>query len=547
MTVRTDRATTSGAESQQVLLGVLRQLGARGGSPAEVVRHVTAAACTLFDVPVAWIGMTSEASPTVLQMSGWTGLAVPQLSGGWHQELGSGIGGVVAATGQSTIIRDYRRDPRRNPAFKNIVDVEKLISGIAVALPLEHPGVLYWGSRHPHVFSDADLPMAEAFAATAAAVIGGAIARHRVQQVDATFETIAQLSQRLLAGEPIRPVISWLARRLDGAVRLCGDKGAELAAHEARGNAPLQGFDLRAEQTELGRLELRGEGLGDDAARLLAEVVALDLARRREREVTALRLQADFVVELLSDAAHPAELAQRAGLLGFDLRATRAVARIGLAPEEIGHPADAIPVEVVRTLDAAVRRRPGAGPVIPIKTDVWVLLPEALCPTEIVVALLDEAAEPFDGTPQLVAGVGRVCAEPADYRRSRADAELAIQIARARQRRAMAADELKTWQLLAPASDATTLSERAEWILRPLLEADRRNDRDDLATLRAWLANDRHRARTAAALFVHENTVRYRLKRIARILDVDLQNPDSRFPIELAVRTLELLDATATS
>ncbi|WP_433634955.1 helix-turn-helix domain-containing protein [Nocardia sp. CA-120079] len=538
------RSAATGPETLQLLEGVLRQLGARGGTPAEVVRHVTSAACTLFGVPISWVGLTSEASPEVLQMAGWTGLAVPQLSTGWHQELGTGIGGVVAATGQSTIIRDYRRDPRRNPAFKNIVDIEKLVSGIAVQLPMEHPGVLYWGSRRPHSFTEQDLPVAEAFAATAAAVIAGASARDRVRQVDFTFDTIAQLAQRLLAGEPTRPVISWLARRLDGAVRLCGENGVELAAHTARGDAPLRGFDLRVEQTDLGRLELRGEGFGDEAAQLLAQTVALDLARRREREITALQLQADFVVELLSDTAHPSELAQRAGLLGFDLRAPRMVLRIGLPPKEPGRPPEAISVDLVRTLDAAVHRRPGAGPVIPVKTDVWVLLPAALGSTNAIVALLDEAAEPF-GDAQLVAGIGRVCTTPSDYRRGRADAELAIQIARARQRRTMASDELKTWQLLAPASDADTLSERAEWILRPLLDADQRNNRDDdLATLRAWLANDRHRGRTAAALFIHENTVRYRLKRIARVLDVDLQNADSRFPIELAVRTLELLEAT---
>ncbi|OLT23137.1 hypothetical protein BJF78_07155 [Pseudonocardia sp. CNS-139] len=530
--------------ARSVIQGVLRQLGAHGSNPQEVVRHVTAAACALFDVPVSWIGMTSDESPTTLRMAGWTGLAVPQLSTEWHQELGAGVGGVVAATGQSTIIRDYRRDPRRSPRFKSIVDVEKLRSGIAVPLPLARPAVLYWGSRSTRRFSEDDLPVAEGFAATAAAVIAGALARHGIEQITNTREILTQLTQRLLSGEAIRPVVSWVARMIDGAVRVCGEGGVELAAHEARGDAPSRGFDLRAEHSTLGRFEVRGEGLSDEAAQLFANIFALDLARRREREITALQLQADFVVELLSDTTDPAELSQRAGLLGFDLRSPRAVVRIGLATE----PGTAAPlsVEVVRALDAAIRRRPGAGPIIPVKADVWTLVPATDATEASIEALLDEASGPRSGAA-LVAGVGRVCEVPSDYRRSRADAELAIQIARARQSRVMTASDLKMWQLLAPASDAGTLRERAEWILRPLLDADDAHNRDDLRTLRTWLANDRHRARTAVALYVHENTVRYRLKRISHILGVDLQNPDSRFPVELAVRTLELLDATAAS
>ena len=58
-------------------------------------------------------------------------------------------------------------------------------------------------------------------------------------------------------------------------------------------------------------------------------------------------------------------------------------------------------------------------------------------------------------------------------------------------------------------------------------------------TLRAWL---RHRGRTeevARALHVHPQTVRYRLARLRDLFGDDLDDPDARFELELALRAPE--------
>ncbi|TRW78270.1 PucR family transcriptional regulator [Mycolicibacterium sp. 018/SC-01/001] len=57
------------------------------------------------------------------------------------------------------------------------------------------------------------------------------------------------------------------------------------------------------------------------------------------------------------------------------------------------------------------------------------------------------------------------------------------------------------------------------------------------ATLRAWLQERGDPARTAARLGVHENTVRYRMRRMAELTDLHLDDAEKRFAmmIELAV------------
>ncbi|KGI69619.1 helix-turn-helix domain-containing protein [Mycolicibacterium rufum] len=59
-----------------------------------------------------------------------------------------------------------------------------------------------------------------------------------------------------------------------------------------------------------------------------------------------------------------------------------------------------------------------------------------------------------------------------------------------------------------------------------------------VATLRAWLQERGDPGRTAARLGIHENTVRYRVRRMADLTDLRLDDADKRFAmmIELAVR-----------
>jgi DNA-binding PucR family transcriptional regulator len=57
-----------------------------------------------------------------------------------------------------------------------------------------------------------------------------------------------------------------------------------------------------------------------------------------------------------------------------------------------------------------------------------------------------------------------------------------------------------------------------------------------VATLRTWLALHGSWDRTAVALQVHRNTVRQRIARAAALLDMDLDDPDTRMELWFALR-----------
>ncbi len=64
-------------------------------------------------------------------------------------------------------------------------------------------------------------------------------------------------------------------------------------------------------------------------------------------------------------------------------------------------------------------------------------------------------------------------------------------------------------------------------LLRPLMRADHERGGDLAATLRAYYASGASVAKTAEAMFLHRNSVRYRLDRVRILLRLDIDHPYS--------------------
>ncbi|UOQ59191.1 helix-turn-helix domain-containing protein [Leucobacter rhizosphaerae] len=79
-----------------------------------------------------------------------------------------------------------------------------------------------------------------------------------------------------------------------------------------------------------------------------------------------------------------------------------------------------------------------------------------------------------------------------------------------------------------------------EQILRSLLEYDRDNDSDLVHTLQVYLDADCQSAEAAQALFVHRNTLRYRLRLIEKLTGCDLNSFEDLVNFYLAVRAMEM-------
>lgn len=103
--------------------------------------------------------------------------------------------------------------------------------------------------------------------------------------------------------------------------------------------------------------------------------------------------------------------------------------------------------------------------------------------------------------------------------------------------------ELKVYRLLFLLEHHPELASFCHEIIGTLIEYDRTQGTALIETLTAYFAHKGNLSQTSEALFIHRNTLIYRLERVREISGLDLDNPETRLSIELALRAHRLLMA----
>lgn len=145
-------------------------------------------------------------------------------------------------------------------------------------------------------------------------------------------------------------------------------------------------------------------------------------------------------------------------------------------------------------------------------------------------------------TKQVMIGVGGAAADVSGYRRSLDQARGALRLLE--QEGAASGirlyDRLGIRRVLADLGDLSRVQPFARERLAPLLQSD--PSLHLLDTLRAYLQANGRIPQTAKALFVHPNTVRYRLRRIETLAGVNLGSIDDQAQLWLALHVHDLTD-----
>jgi purine catabolism regulator len=99
--------------------------------------------------------------------------------------------------------------------------------------------------------------------------------------------------------------------------------------------------------------------------------------------------------------------------------------------------------------------------------------------------------------------------------------------------------DLSVYRLLMLVEDNPELRSFQEEVIGPLLSHD--GGKNLIETLEAYFKNNGNLSQTAEALFIHRNTLFYRMEKIAEITGLDLSNPDTSLAIQLALRIYHML------
>jgi DNA-binding PucR family transcriptional regulator len=140
-----------------------------------------------------------------------------------------------------------------------------------------------------------------------------------------------------------------------------------------------------------------------------------------------------------------------------------------------------------------------------------------------------------------VVGVGPVARDVSELSQARGCADRALRVLRERRSAARVARlaDVQVEALILELRDL--VAERGDQPTGPiarLIEYDRQHNTGLVETLWAWLNAFGDVNAAAAAVYVHPNTFRYRLRRLAEVGQLDLADPEARFAAMLQLRVV---------
>lgn len=97
-------------------------------------------------------------------------------------------------------------------------------------------------------------------------------------------------------------------------------------------------------------------------------------------------------------------------------------------------------------------------------------------------------------------------------------------------------NEMKIYHLLNSVYEHENLIDYCNPALKKLLKYDKQNGTNYYDTLYVYLANDRNLRNTADKLFIHRNTMAYRLSKIEKISEINLKDGNQTFDIFLSYK-----------
>jgi PucR family transcriptional regulator, purine catabolism regulatory protein len=101
-------------------------------------------------------------------------------------------------------------------------------------------------------------------------------------------------------------------------------------------------------------------------------------------------------------------------------------------------------------------------------------------------------------------------------------------------------DDLNTWQLFLQV-DPSVLSDYIRHQIGPLLDYDRENGTELVHTLETFFASGQSKQQTAKALYIHRQTLYYRLEQISSLLGENWDSPSRRLALDTALAARRFL------
>ena len=274
-----------------------------------------------------------------------------------------------------------------------------------------------------------------------------------------------------------------------------------------------------------------------------ALVCAGEMAKERAVQAAEDRLRGDFLDMLLT--AGPAEeraLLRRAGEMDYELDHYHAVLVFypgSSSTQSLALLASDFRAQLLNT-DVRVLLGPHEGGLAAL---CHASEPSSLKQLEKLARIARDSVVGMTGQADISVGIGRPNWGLEGLRRSFSQAREALQLAGRllTEDRVLAFSDLGVYRLLCHLQGSEELHGFFEQTLAPLVRYDASRNAELVQTLEAFFSQHGNVSQTAKTLYLHRNSLLYRLDRISEITGMNLDDPDDRFSLQLALKVRAIL------
>jgi sugar diacid utilization regulator/putative methionine-R-sulfoxide reductase with GAF domain len=537
------------------MIELTSQLHADELNADEILRSIVERARQLIGVDVTWLGLIDAQDRVAIQVA--AGARSPAFVDMWI-DVGHGIGGLAVKERRTVIVPDHRLfEHASSDLVIETIRAEGIVSVLCAPLMFDGRaiGALYGGSRQLTAFSKTTIAVFTALTTQAAVSIVnsrlyGALADQN-ELLERTLSLHRRLNDAALAGADAHAIAGEVAQLIDRPVIVVHDSGKaaawlydrsyETGAHptcvdpsdveECVGQVPV-----RAGEERLGTIGVVGDtplsGFDRNALEQGATIIALELMKERAEWEVEWRLRGELLEEILQQRGEPSEgLRVRAARFGINLSSSWTLAVLEPVADATTDIEPVVRVALMsRTRDgqALVARR-GARTLVALDSEggsairiIEELLAKAQCAGAAVIAGLSAARQ------ELPVALG--------------EAEAVLRLARDTGRSGLVTVEaLGPLRYFLNSPGTTEMSAMVDDVLGALFAYDRWRNSEMMRTLRAYLDSGGHHPTAAAQCHIHASTLKYRLGRIAELLDRRVSDPQTQFELTLAFSTLDAL------
>ncbi len=489
-------------------------------------------------------------------------------------KVGEGITGWVADSRRPAIVPDVSKDPH----WKWVPGLDEDRFHSMASVPIEAGprlvGVINVQSTERREFNSGDIDFLRAIAAQVAGILERSELQRRTEvqlaDIRLSHETHERLTRLSLDGAGIPSILEVIGSLAGGRAALYSPDGYRIrGVREAADGMPprispnrpshaIEVVPVRAGADVLGVL---GVGFGthevDPEGRRRAlehgsTVLAVELSKERAAAEVERRLRGDLVEEVLAgglEADEAERIARQAEKLGHRLPAKAWV--VVLEPDddttEAALGARGQQDRLDRALSGVVRSRmPGALSLVRSASAVFLVPDELAADLPAVEKLAGQvlaAAAPVMKPGSASMGIGNVANGVGELARSHVEARQALRLTRRAGGRGKIASyrSLGAFRLLLEVQSPDALRRFVNELLGPLLEYAQSRDTPLLETLEALAAARWIRRAAARNLGIHINSMSYRVERIQALTGLQLDDPETRVAISIALRARAML------